>query len=302
MRRPTSRRRPDGSARRADSETRTRRPAGGAATAGGMEFQHRAAAWLAVRVLAESEAPSLWGLPAVTNLEWLRCETDQPVDDLTIGTSTGGGVFGQVKHTVDLSARHSSELGAAVDQFVRQVGACRTASAGDQPWERPLDTDRDRLVLIVGPTTSAAVRVDLPAVLERLRGLPPTRSLRRAAANEREARALEVVLTHIRRSWRAAFGCGPSDAELREFLSMLHVQPLDVDSGGGHEREAKQVLSASIVSDPAEVDAVWALLLRACAGSPQVGRAPTVVGSSASCSMRGSGFRRLEATGKTSSV
>lgn len=48
VRRPTSRRSRGGLARRADAGTRARRPAGGAAAAGGMEFQHRAAAWLAV--------------------------------------------------------------------------------------------------------------------------------------------------------------------------------------------------------------------------------------------------------------
>ncbi len=217
-------------------------------------------------MLAESEASSLWRLPAAATLEWLQCEADQPVDDLMIGTSEGGGVFSQVKHTVDLSTSPSSDLAATLDQFVHQVGVCRSASAGAQPRERPLAADRDRLVLIVGPTTSAAVRLDLPAVLERLRGLPGTRSLGRAAVNERETRVLAVVLSHVRRSWEATFGRRPSDAELREFLLLLHVQPLDVGPGGGHEREAKQLLSASVVRDPAEVDSAWALLLRACAG------------------------------------
>jgi hypothetical protein len=231
-----------------------------------MGFQHRAAAWLAVRVLAESDAASLWVLPTTATLEWLRCETAQPVDDLMIGTSVGGVALAQVKHTVQLSQAPSSDLGVALGQFVRQVRVSGAAPAGNQPWERPLDADRDRLVLIVGPSTSAAVRAHLPAVLERLRALSGRQALGQAASNARETRTLDVLLTHVRRSWKVEFGYGPSDDDLRAFLSLLQILALDVDSGGRDEREAKQLLSASVLRNPTEVEAAWALLLRACEG------------------------------------
>ncbi len=48
---------------------------GGAAAAGGMDFQHRVAAWVAVHVLAERNVALPWGLPIETTLEWFRCET-----------------------------------------------------------------------------------------------------------------------------------------------------------------------------------------------------------------------------------
>ena len=81
-----------------------RKPAGGAATAGGMNYQYRVTAWVAVQVLAEKEMPPPWELPSGTTLEWLRCKTEQPVDDLIVGTSEGGLIFSQVKHTLQLSA------------------------------------------------------------------------------------------------------------------------------------------------------------------------------------------------------
>src|SRR5215470_6283883 len=80
-----------------------RRSAGGAATAGGMDFQHRVTAWVAVRILAEKEVSLPWDLPVTVTLEWLRCETEQPVDDLLVGTSEGGLVFSQIKHTLQLN-------------------------------------------------------------------------------------------------------------------------------------------------------------------------------------------------------
>ena len=66
----------------------TRKPAGGAATAGGMNFQYRVTAWVAVHILAEKELSLPWDLPEGTTLEWLRCETEQPVDDLMVKTTT----------------------------------------------------------------------------------------------------------------------------------------------------------------------------------------------------------------------
>jgi hypothetical protein len=104
-----------------------------------MDFQHRVAAFFAVRVLAETEAPSLWGLPAGATFESIRCETDHPVDDLMVVTSADGLVFGQVKRSVTLSSKASSELAGILDQFVRQVHAGRSDSGA------ALDPERDRL-------------------------------------------------------------------------------------------------------------------------------------------------------------
>lgn len=59
------------------------------ATAAGVEFQTRVASWLAVRILAESGAQPLWDWPAHSSLKILRCETEQPVDDILVTTSDG---------------------------------------------------------------------------------------------------------------------------------------------------------------------------------------------------------------------
>ena len=45
-----------------------------------------------------------------TTFEWLRCETEQPVDDLLLGTSRGGLVFCNVKRSLTLGAGDSSDL------------------------------------------------------------------------------------------------------------------------------------------------------------------------------------------------
>ena len=86
-----------------------------------MNFQHRVTAWIAVHILAERGISPPWGLPGEVTLEWFRCETEQPVDDLMVGTSHDGVVLAQIKPTLQLSPRPDSPLAAALDQCVRQL-------------------------------------------------------------------------------------------------------------------------------------------------------------------------------------
>ncbi|NET60325.1 MAG: hypothetical protein F6K47_30540 [Symploca sp. SIO2E6] len=50
-------------------------------------------------------------------LKFLRCETEQPVDDLLVGTSDHGHAFIQVKHRLTLATAAKSDLGSTIDQL-----------------------------------------------------------------------------------------------------------------------------------------------------------------------------------------
>ncbi len=189
----------------------TKKSGGGAATAAGMDFQNRVAAWVATHILAEKDATPPWDLHAETILEWLRCEPEQPVDDLVVGTSANGLVFAQIKRTLQLSKTEDSDLASALDQFVRQFLECRTRHTGSLPFNRPLDPARDRLVLITSSTSSAPVCVYLREVLRKLRQLPQDQSIDDVAANSNERRALSTVQLHSSRSWQREIETGPSD-------------------------------------------------------------------------------------------
>jgi hypothetical protein len=174
------------------------------------------AAWVAVRILAEKDAAPPWGLPSETTLEWLRCETDQPVDDLLVGTSANGLVFGQVKRTLQLSETADSDLASTFDQFVRQHVAYRGKTTAAETWGRTLDPTRDRLVLITSPSSSKPVRLHLSSVLRRLGRLLGGQPLEHAATNDEERRALSIVREHVTRSWQKALGVAPLEEEARE--------------------------------------------------------------------------------------
>lgn len=241
-----------------------RHSAGGAAAASGMDFQHRVAAWIAVRILAEQNASPL-GLPASSTLEFLRCETEQPVDDILVGTSDAGFAFIQVKKTLQLSRDFDSDFASALDQFVRQFILCRDQTSGSRPWERPIDISRDGLVIITGPASSTPVRVHLPNVLDRIRRLAPGQPIGDAALNNQEQRALKVAVGHIRTAWQRAIDTPPSEDELKQVLSLIHVQVLDVEDGGSAQREANELLQSAILRDPDQADAAWVVLLTLCA-------------------------------------
>ena len=114
---------------------------GGSAAGGGFDYQNRVAAWLAVRILAESAVAAPWSLTDTdTTLEFIRCETDQPVDDILALTSKGGFLFFQVKKNVDLSKKSDSSIASAASQFVSQYLASRSdTNKATRLWDRSLD-------------------------------------------------------------------------------------------------------------------------------------------------------------------
>jgi hypothetical protein len=188
---------------------RDKASAGGAAAAGGIDYQNRVAAWAAVHILAEKDATPPWNLPVETTLEWLQCETKQPTDDLLIGTSVGGSVFAQIKRTLQLSKGATSDFASVLDQFVRQFIACRSKPMGTQPLDRPLDPKKDRLVLITSPTSSEPIRFRLNEVLNRVRDLSQCQLADDVIRNDKDHKVLSVVKAHVARSWKNISGKRP---------------------------------------------------------------------------------------------
>lgn len=238
---------------------------GGAATQAGINYQNRVAAWLAVRILAEQDASPLWGLPAASTLEFLRCETEQPVDDIMIGTSDGGHAFIQVKRSLSMDTSEESALASTINQFVRQFLTYRGTTTGARPWERPLDAERDRLILVTSSRSPSSVREHLRSTLRRLRSLTPDQTIEEGATNIPERSALDALMIHLRQSWQSVTGAGPSDGDVRDIIRLLRVQVLDVEDEGDAEREAKDLLRRSVVRNANQADSAWNALVEACA-------------------------------------
>src|SRR5262245_6431177 len=92
----------------------TARSSGGAAMQAGANYQNRVAAWVSSRILAEQDVSPPWDLPHSVTLEYIQCETGNPVDDLLVGTSDTGRIFIQAKHELDLGTRVNSDLASSI--------------------------------------------------------------------------------------------------------------------------------------------------------------------------------------------
>lgn len=237
---------------------------GGAATQAGTDYQNRIAAWAAVSILAERNVSLPFGLPANTVFEYIRCEIEQPVDDIMIGTSDNGLIFIQAKHNLRLDRGYDSEFASAIKQFVQQFVLCKNAS-GVRPWERPLNPAVDRLVLVTGTGSSKPIRENLKSVLNRLRTLLHSQPLKDAAMNQEEQIALSVITNHITHAWLSEYSVEPSNDEIRCLLLLIWVVTLDVDPGGSAETEAKNLLRSTVLRNSSDTDAAWSVLVQACA-------------------------------------
>jgi KaiC/GvpD/RAD55 family RecA-like ATPase len=196
----------------------------------------------------------------------LRCETEQPVDDLLVGLSNFGFAFVQVKHRLRVEKSSNSAFAGTIDQFVRQYIDSNKSTDTDQRAEKPLSPDRDRLIAVTSPSSSEGIRDHLPRVLTRIRSMSVGANKPEIARSKDERNVLNVMLHHVQRSWNSQLGHDATESELHTFLCLLRFEVLDVDNGGTHEREAKDLLQSLVLATPNETSASWTFLVDLCSG------------------------------------
>ena len=239
---------------------------GGADAAGGFFFQAGIAAWAAVSVLAARSVTPSWGLNPTVYFTEVRCETGLPVDDILIITSESGGVYLQAKRGIALQSAPESPLGSTIGQFVKHFLSQRHKGPSESPWERALDPERDRLVLVTSGKAASWATTELPDVLDRFRLDARHPSLTQAAKNKVQRRAAEVFTAHARAFWHLAEQTYPSERDLRELFSVMRVDSLDVriDGSGYDDTAAMNTLREAVLSDPAQAETAYKLLKEYC--------------------------------------
>jgi hypothetical protein len=179
----------------ADPSPPNRVRAGGAAASAGFRFQQELGALVELWMLTGTQPDQRLGL-GNSRIDWVRFETEAPVDDVMFKTSSGGYVVVQAKTSVNLSQNLESPFGQAVAQFVSYWRACRDGD-GQRGWDRTIVPHHDRLVLAVGPNVPAAIRVDLAEAL-RLRSQPGS-----APLTQRQTRAIEEFEACATAAWQS---------------------------------------------------------------------------------------------------
>ena len=196
---------------------------GGAATSAGIRFEQQLGALFSSWILAGDRLDETFHLGAATP-EWIRFETEAPVDDLLIKTNDGGFIAVQAKTTASLSEDLASPFGKTISQFVRHWHASRLGD-GSMEWDRPLDPVRDRLVLAVSPQATSQIREDLPAAL-RLASQPGG-----GALNQAQRRAYEVFAGLVERAWAKVTKSAIEDRLLPELTKLVIVFTFDGERG-----------------------------------------------------------------------
>ncbi|MBI4864241.1 MAG: hypothetical protein HY815_28890, partial [Candidatus Riflebacteria bacterium] len=191
----------------------------------------------------------------------MRCETELLTDDLQIGTRDDGFIYCQMKRTVVLTNQRTSDLAAALDQFVCQYLERKHVAHGPQPWDRPMNQERDRLVLVTSTASSAKTVVHLNRALDKLRAVPAGLSLGAAMLNKREAKALEVVRTIIERCWIAKAGSPPTDTDTAEFLALVRIEDVEVEKNRLGQRGPVDLLAANVVAARCDAGTAWSVLV-----------------------------------------
>lgn len=229
------------------------RGGGGHATAGGIRYQTRVAAWLIAGTLAEADFELPWGWPRGATVTSVRAETGEATDDIYVDASHGGRAYIQAKNSIDLSEQTDSEFAKTIAGFADQYLDCRDGVDG----RAVLDPERDRLVLVVGNTASGNIREHLRNVLDRARDWPKDKPILGVAGNEQEKDALSKTVTHVNRVFEARDGAGANDSVLRQLLSLMYVFGRDFGGDDGSaQREALHLLRA-VVADTARVGDAW---------------------------------------------
>ncbi|ECT6332142.1 ATP-binding protein [Salmonella enterica subsp. enterica serovar Cerro] len=195
---------------------------GGAATSSGILFQQQLGAHFAAQILSGSRLDARLGLGEASPV-WVRFETEAPVDDILVATSADGFIAIQAKTTLSLSDDEKSPFYRTVEQFVRQWLTCRDGN-GSLEWNRPLDSDKDRLVLAVSTRAPASIREDLPAALSLFSQRSP------GAMNQRQAKAFSIFEHCISAAWGNITSEPQPSHLVSEFCRLVVVLVVDIEN------------------------------------------------------------------------
>lgn len=225
---------------------------GGNATAAGVEFQAKLGACMASRLLAERPLdPRLTG----KCIRSLRFETEAPVDDILVETEEGW-IFFQAKTRLTLSATPRSELAKTVDQFVRQWIECSTGD-GSRGWNRPLQPDRDRLVLALGAGAPQSLSADLA------QGLAALQTSGSAQLPQSKTAAVRKFKGLIERAWSAVTGKPATTSEIAAILNLITIISYDLE--GADQETATEILS-QVVDTPGRATMAFSTIAQYCQG------------------------------------
>ena len=196
------------------------------------------------------------GVPSGIRVEHVGAQTGMGVDDVGIITDQGGFVLLGAKKNLGLDEPSGSPLAKALDQVVEQyVGGVPDGSGA----LRPLDPERDLLVMTTDSSAPASVRVGLAKLISNLAGEPGYLDLPNAVHDDQQKEALPVLRGHLLRSrhWSAP----PTEDDIRALFRVLRLQVLGLEPDG-EQRAVAEVRLTQVLADRSQQGDAFEALTR----------------------------------------
>lgn len=212
---------------------KTRGTSGGAAAAGGMNFQERLAALALAHFLIDSDDLFSVSPSVKARFQSLHMETADAIDDVVL-LGKEVRLLIQAKRRLDISDSPSSEFSAAIAQFVRH-----------HLWDR---RKGDRYVLATSPQSSDRIVFTLRELTESSR-LNAT-ALTTDPLNETQKLVLERTQRLISYHLQALRPGAVATEEVNDVLRSIWILPLDLRSGGRDEALALALLRSRSLVEP----------------------------------------------------
>lgn len=205
--------------------------AGGAAAAGGMNFQSRVAALAMAHALTDSEDYSALALDAGYEIKSIHLETCDEIDDIVLeGTYRA---FIQAKKNLPLSDSPNSQLSKVIDQFVRH-----------HLYKNKPD---DRYILATSLESSSRITVDLRKITASLR--LNANALDSNPSTLAEQDVIKKIEKLIEFHWLKINNLKPSKLEIIGFMRLIFILPLAIEKQGSDERLAVTMLRSKSIID-----------------------------------------------------
>ena len=217
---------------------------GGAAVNAGADFQQRLAALLMAHMLCEVPSISFLGIREDLEINEVRFETNDSIDDLVIETSHGR-VFVQAKRSLNLSNLIGSEYSSVLKQFVAQF-----ATSNEQ---------HDRYVIATTSKASQKITKELKKLTEAMR-------LNETGGDENPKTQVELEVisktqTLIESHYKAFTGVELLKAEFEKIFSRIYVATVEIEEGSALEHAVIILLAAKSNVSP---DLIWGALISFC--------------------------------------
>jgi len=224
---------------------------GGRANAGGVNYEQRVAAFIAVKMLVGNQSTVWEGIDG-SQLSAISMQARESVDDVVVSLSgnTEACVFISAKErrgAIALTPR-SPAFADTVAAFVKQFHKLTLAARA-----------KSRLVWAIPSSAGRAMTHELLEVLDTHRRDAGDTSLSEflRGRESKKVKALKALQTASAKAWEKESGTSPTEAELRSFLRLVYVEVYDFGCGGRFERQALDALASHIVADPKQANQAW---------------------------------------------